>query len=259
MTTILAIHGWLDNAASFIPLIEQLPEYHWQAIDLVGHGHSSHRPPKSHYHFIDWVTDLHDFIVEMDYQKPPIIVGHSLGGFIATVFAGLFPNLLSRLVLIDAAGLVIQNDKRVIEDMRDAMNLRVGQESKSIKQPQSLKSAIKARQQAGDLSEPAARYLIERNTNTFPDSNLITWRTDHRLRSRSPLRFSKEAAQKIISEINVPLLILLAEEGYDDVKKAYKFFSAHYPSHTQKNVKGNHHCHLEFPAETAEQIRRFLL
>ncbi|NVK25415.1 MAG: hypothetical protein HWE10_10850, partial [Gammaproteobacteria bacterium] len=40
---VLALHGWLDNAASFIPLIQNIPTVNWTAIDLPGHGASFHR------------------------------------------------------------------------------------------------------------------------------------------------------------------------------------------------------------------------
>src|SRR3546814_6129023 len=42
---LLAVHGWLDNAASFIPMLAHLGDFDVVAIDLPGHGHSFHRPP----------------------------------------------------------------------------------------------------------------------------------------------------------------------------------------------------------------------
>ncbi|HQC73883.1 MAG TPA: alpha/beta hydrolase, partial [Candidatus Competibacteraceae bacterium] len=42
---VLAVHGWLDNAASFDALAPLLPELRLVALDLPGHGHSAHRPP----------------------------------------------------------------------------------------------------------------------------------------------------------------------------------------------------------------------
>ena len=40
----LCLHGWLDNAASFIPLAPLLKPLDLVALDMAGHGHSQHRP-----------------------------------------------------------------------------------------------------------------------------------------------------------------------------------------------------------------------
>jgi len=65
---ILALHGWLDNAASFIPLAPYLTDYYVLALDLPGHGLSSHRPNGSHYHLMDFVYDLHELIEQQQWQ-----------------------------------------------------------------------------------------------------------------------------------------------------------------------------------------------
>ena len=61
--TILAIHGWLDNSNSFEWLAEHFQEnYHFMAIDLPGHGHSTHLPKCAHYHFIDGIFLLKQIV-----------------------------------------------------------------------------------------------------------------------------------------------------------------------------------------------------
>ncbi|RZA29030.1 MAG: alpha/beta hydrolase, partial [Lysobacteraceae bacterium] len=46
---VLALHGWLDNAASFLPLATQLPELDLVMLDLPGHGRSAHLGPGADY------------------------------------------------------------------------------------------------------------------------------------------------------------------------------------------------------------------
>ena len=55
---VMCLHGWLDNAASFVPLAPYLKDFDLLAIDLAGHGLSSHRPENSRYYFTDYVFDL---------------------------------------------------------------------------------------------------------------------------------------------------------------------------------------------------------
>ena len=57
---LLCLHGWLDNAASFVPLSPWLAEFDWVALDLPGHGASSHRAPGYDYAFADWLHDVLD-------------------------------------------------------------------------------------------------------------------------------------------------------------------------------------------------------
>ncbi|MEZ5601350.1 MAG: alpha/beta fold hydrolase [Candidatus Competibacteraceae bacterium] len=55
---VLALHGWLDNAASFDALAPLLPNTRLVALDLTGHGRSEHRPAGVHYHFVDFIPDV---------------------------------------------------------------------------------------------------------------------------------------------------------------------------------------------------------
>jgi pimeloyl-ACP methyl ester carboxylesterase len=53
---LLGIHGWLDNANSFLGLAASLPpDVRFVAIDLPGHGFSSHLPAGCEYFFMEWV------------------------------------------------------------------------------------------------------------------------------------------------------------------------------------------------------------
>ena len=49
---VLALHGWLDNAASFVPLAAQLPDLDLVMLDLPGHGRSAHLPPGADYNLM---------------------------------------------------------------------------------------------------------------------------------------------------------------------------------------------------------------
>lgn len=251
----IAIHGWLDNAASFIPLMKSEPNFSITAVDLVGHGLSSHRPIGSHYHFIDWVSDLLDVIEQISPQQPVNLIGHSLGGMLATVVAGLYPERVRSLVLIDAAGLVIQDDDNVLTNMRQALNSRIDLRNKQKRIHSTIESAIRARVAVGDLNTELAELLVKRNTQKT--SHGVEWRTDQRLKTGSPLRMNSAGARSIISNITCPVLLCLADGGLEFVQKAYKTFRSYYGTLNTINIPGGHHCHMENPKLLASAIEDF--
>jgi len=253
---IWAIHGWLDNAASFVPLMAELEPFNWVAIDLPGHGHSFHRPAHSHYHFIDWVTDLVSFHRHFFNGQKVYLVGHSLGGMLSTVLAGLYPELVEKLVLIDAAGLVTQEGEHQARNMRKALDSRFKLQEKSKTIHPTLKSAVAARLTAGDLSRSSAELLVERNIEQTQAG--FEWRTDQRLRTGSPVRINRETASDIIKQIEAEILITVAESGYDMVKRSLKLFQSDYRQLRVERVAGGHHCHMDQASAVARQLSAFL-
>lgn len=106
---LVLIHGLGDLASgTWQTLLPKLArDYHVVTFDLPGFGRSQKQnslySPGNYAAFVKWVVD--EFI-----GAPPIVAGHSLGGAIALRYAGTYPEALTRLVLVDAAGVL---DRRV--------------------------------------------------------------------------------------------------------------------------------------------------
>lgn len=106
---LVLIHGLGDLASgTWQTLLPKLArDYHVVTFDLPGFGRSQKQnslySPGNYAIFVKWVVDT--FI-----GAPPIVAGHSLGGAIALRYAGTYPEALTRLVLVDAAGVL---DRRV--------------------------------------------------------------------------------------------------------------------------------------------------
>ena len=90
---VLALHGWLDNAASFAGLAPRLDGCDTVALDLPGHGRSDHRPPGVHYHFVDFIPDV---LAAADYLgwSQFALLGHSLGAGIGCFTAAVARKLV---------------------------------------------------------------------------------------------------------------------------------------------------------------------
>jgi non-heme chloroperoxidase len=105
---VILLHGYSDSWYSFSPVLPLLPErYRVYALDLRGHGGSDQ--PRAGYHMADLAADVLAF---MDAKRIPgaVIVGHSLGTFVAQYVARAAPDRVSGLVLIAGGPSVRQID-----------------------------------------------------------------------------------------------------------------------------------------------------
>ena len=98
---VLALHGWLDNAASFAYLAPLLAGYHVVALDLTGHGLSARRSADASYHIWDDLPEILGVLEVLGWDRFDLM-GHSRGAIISTLLASAFPERVQHLVLLDA-------------------------------------------------------------------------------------------------------------------------------------------------------------
>jgi pimeloyl-ACP methyl ester carboxylesterase len=95
----LAAHGhWWDGVAALLR-----ERYHVIALDLRGHGASEWAPsgPGGHgYGFDDYVGDIATVVDLLGWQRP-IVMGHSLGGYLAALLAATRPDRVGAVVVAD--------------------------------------------------------------------------------------------------------------------------------------------------------------
>ncbi len=99
---VLLIHGLAASLHDWDALLPTLAGqgYAGYALDLLGHGESA-KPDSRAYH-VDWLFEhLSAWIESLALDQPPVIIGHSLGGYLALDYARRFPENLRALVLAD--------------------------------------------------------------------------------------------------------------------------------------------------------------
>jgi pimeloyl-ACP methyl ester carboxylesterase len=103
--TCLFVHGFMDAAASFDLVATRLASAGVCVIapDMRGFGESDRAPRGGYYHFPDYVADVDAFAREILPEKF-IVVGHSMGGTIATYFASARPERVTKLALLEGMG-----------------------------------------------------------------------------------------------------------------------------------------------------------
>jgi pimeloyl-ACP methyl ester carboxylesterase len=117
---VLALHGWLDNAASFVPIAPLLGDINLVAPDLPGHGRSAHLAPGADYSFAGAVNAVLDIADALGWERFALL-GHSMGAGIGSLLAAACPERVERFVAIEALGALAEEPERTVSRLRDAV------------------------------------------------------------------------------------------------------------------------------------------
>lgn len=102
---IFMLHGWMDVSASFQFVVDNLRS-EWQVLapDWRGFGLTDWSAADCYWH-PDYLADLDALIASLHPDKPINLVGHSMGGNIACMYAGVRPGRVARLVNLEGLGM----------------------------------------------------------------------------------------------------------------------------------------------------------
>ena len=97
---LVILHGLFGSLDNWITLAKNFSEhFHVYLVDQRNHGKSFHSDEFSYEHMAE---DLHGFLIQHSIQNP-IILGHSMGGKTAMLFATQHPEMLEKLIVVDIA------------------------------------------------------------------------------------------------------------------------------------------------------------
>ncbi len=253
---LLALHGWLDNAASFAPLADAWPDCEIVALEFAGHGRSGHLPAGGWYHFVDYLDDALAALDALG-DTPMSLLGHSLGGAVATCLAAACPERVDRLLLIEALGPLAGTPGRGAQALREAVAARRAMAGKQRRVFADPAHAVAARLQANRMERHSAERLVERGIEAV-DGGWI-WSSDPRLTAFSPARFSEALVQEWIAAIEAPTLVVAAEQHppyFDALLREERL--ARLRDGRAIVLPGHHHLHMDTPAAVAASLRQFL-
>lgn len=210
--TLVVLHGFLDTAATFDTFIEHLAgrvSARIVAPDLRGHGATEWVGRGGYYHFADYVADVHA-LIRSEQASPVALLGHSMGGSIASLVAGTFPELISQLVLVEGLG-PIASDVLPPDRMRQWIDEVEGRRLRA-STPMSLDDAIRRLHRVHPrIDVPALEKVALASTREVEGKRV--WAYDPLHRTRSPMSIPAPDFNVFLSRIACPTLLVEGSES----------------------------------------------
>lgn len=204
--TFVLIHGFADLGHTWTEVAAHLaPHGHVIAPDLRGHGDSDWIGPGGYYHFMDYVADVDDVIVQLA-RRRVIVVGHSMGGSVSAYYAGMRHDRIAGLALLEGLG---PPDMSALEGPARAGHwVDAWRTARAKVRPMSsIDEAVRRlRKHDERLGEAQARRIAELGTRAVDGG--VVWKHDPLHLTFGPHAFRIEVAIRYWQRIACPVLII---------------------------------------------------
>lgn len=234
------LFGMLDNWISIGKKLSE--EYQVYLIDLRNHGKSPH---SNNFSYIEMANDIKELCIDEKINKVHLI-GHSMGGKTAMIFAREFPDLLSSLIVVDIAPKAYPPHHQQIVEGLLSLDLQ----------------NITSRKQA---DEELAKKIKEYSIRQFLLKN-ITKRSDGGYQWKMNLNILVHNLDKVIEEttisypIYLPALFIRGKKSNYILDKDFDRIIEFFPKSLVKTIENSGHwVHAEQPETFTKEIKSFLL
>ena len=258
LETLFLVHGIHDHCHTWDWLATSFVDsHHVVAPDLRGHGDSEWTKGSS-YTYLEHVFDVMK-LLEQRNLGPAILIGHSLGGTIVSLVAGLFPNLVSKLIIVEGVGLYPRltpgSPWNGIDRWAKDSELLA---SRSPKKYESLEAAYLRMQEVnGHLTPEQARHLTVHGSHQNEDGT-YSWKYDNYTRLHSPFDISNDDMRNIWERIVCPTMIINSKTGYPH-RIGQDGTDSHFANlHMHSVSEASHWTHHDQLTQVVDFVKQFL-
>lgn len=256
---VFLLHGWLDAGETFQFVADALKK-DWPLIAPDWRGFGRSEWPQEGYGFPDYLGDFDALLDLISPEVPVRIVGHSMGGNVANLYAGLRPARVRCVVNLEGLGLPRTSPQDAPKRMRKWLDqIKSPTVEKTYNSYEQLASIIQFRY---PRFPPGAAAFVARVWGTEEDGR-VRLAADPRHHWVNPILYKREDAEATWGEIRAPTLVVLGREsdylprlGADGTIEALR---AAYPGAEVVSIEGaGHMLHIERPEAVAPVIEAFL-
>lgn len=257
---LVLLHGWGDCGNSFQFLVDEFRRDRFVvAPDWRGFGHTV--ASATNFWFPDYLNDLDVLLNIYQPEHPVAIMGHSMGGNVAALYAGVMPERVAALINVEGFGLAESQPanapasyRRWIEMSRCPPGYTEYQEFGQL--------AHKIKQRSPNMAADKAMF-VARLWATRHEDGVVRIRANpaHKLPGASQYR--RAEAQACWSCIEAPSLkVAGAQTQYKDAAKTWQDGAQQSGRYAQADVrvidKAGHMLHFEQPGALAATVEDFL-
>jgi pimeloyl-ACP methyl ester carboxylesterase len=257
------LHGWMDVSASFQFLVDALAQgWDVYAPDWRGYGLTDWGKSDC-YWFPDYIADLDLLLGRIQPDSPVNLVGHSLGGNVASLYAGVRPARIRRLVNLEGFGMAPTRPEQApqryaqwLDELREASGFRPYPDFGSL--------ADRLQKNNPRLLRARAEFLARHWGRETPDGRVLL-RGDPAHKTVNPVLYRYEEARACWAQVSAPVLWVdaaesgvqqrlgLSAEQYAERRAAFRdlrYATVH---------NAGHMLHHDQPEQVARLIESFLL
>jgi pimeloyl-ACP methyl ester carboxylesterase len=257
----ILLHGWMDVSASFQFVVDALRgDWDVYAPDWRGYGLTEWGRSDS-YWFPDYLADLDRLLEELESENAVNLAGHSLGGNVAALYAGIRPARVAKLVNLEGFGMAPTRPEQAPKRYARWLN--------ELHEPPTLRpykdfDALAERLRAGNprLTREKADFLARHWGRE--EGATVVLRSDPAHKIVNPLLYRIEEVQACWREVSAPVLWVDAAEsdtlkrlGLSDAQHAERRNCFKKLKHVTMRDAG-HMLHHDQPEEAARLIEEFL-
>ena len=219
--------------------------YRVLALDLRGHGDSGHPDPPA-YRIEDYARDLGGF-VDATTDRPIHLIGHSLGGLVATAYAGRAAVQLRSLVIVDTQVRISEAGARYMARLRNFPHPRYRDHAHAIKRFRLLPTATTAAPHV--LAHVATHAVVQ----------LADGRWTLKFDRESLAHAEPQDLTAVLQRLTCPILLVRGAHSELLSHAALARLLVAVP-HAQgaEIADAHHHVMLDNPDDFARVVRRFL-
>lgn len=248
------LHGWADTGSTFQFVVDQLEES-WRVVapDWRGFGRSD--CACTSYWFPDYLADLQALLDIYSPEHPVRLIGHSMGGNVASLYAGSMPERVQALINIEGFGLRDSDPADAPQRYREWL-LAQASESRFARYDDFAALAFRIRKRSPGMSAAAADFVAREWATREPDGQ-VRLRADPRHRLPSPILYRRAEAKACWRATTAEVLLIsgsrksFASDYSGDADELY-------PEATRVTIDdAGHMPHFEAPAALAAAIEDF--